>query len=135
MDENVYKIEGTKEWTFKESSYILSETDEHGVITYVNDTFCHIANYKREELIGQPHNIVRHPDMPRAAFKMLWDAIQSKGFWEGIVKNKRSDGEFYWVFATVIRQMRDGKAHYFSLRTKPTKSDVQKAEALYKTLD
>ncbi len=120
---------------FFDDLYILSETDERGFITYVNDTFCKIAKYSREELIGKPHNIVRHPDMPKVAFKMLWDAIQTKGFWRGIVKNLTKDGNYYWVDATVLRTKKsDGKIYYCSIRTKPQKSDVDDAIKLYKTL-
>lgn len=134
MDERVFRIEGSDEWSFEDSAFILSETDARGLITYVNETFCTIANYKKEELLGMPHNIVRHPDMPKAAFKMLWDAIQSKGFWTGIVKNQRSDGGYYWVFATVLRQYRNGEPYYFSLRTKPSQVAIKTAQELYATL-
>ena len=121
---------------FFDDLYILSETDEKGLITYVNETFCKVAKYSRDELIGKPHNIVRHPDMPRTAFKMLWDAITDKGFWRGIVKNATKDGNYYWVDATVLRTTKeDGKIYYCSIRTKPKKIDVENAIALYKTLD
>jgi aerotaxis receptor len=119
---------------FFDDLYILSETDDRGFITYVNDSFCKIAKFTRDELIGKPHNIVRHPDMPSVAFKMLWDSVQSKGFWRGIVKNSTKDGNYYWVEATVLRMHRDGKIYYCSIRVKPKEGDVKEAEKLYATL-
>ncbi len=116
--------------------YLLSETDEKGIVTYASDSFLKIANLRREELIGQPHNIVRHPDMPRAAFKSLWDSVQEKGFWTGYVKNARKGGGYYWVFATVLRRIdKSGKISYVSIRTKPSRDEIEKAIELYKTLD
>ena len=116
--------------------YLLSETDEKGIVEYANDSFLKIANYKMDELIGEPHNIVRHPDMPRVAFKSLWDDVQSKGFWTGIVKNARKGGGFYWVYATVLRSVdKNGNTKYVSIRVKPSREDIKNAEALYATLD
>ena len=116
--------------------YLLSETDEKGIVTYASDSFLKVANFTWDELVGQPHNVVRHPDMPRAAFKSLWDDAQSKGFWTGIVKNQVKGGGFYWVFATVLRS-RDtsGNIKYVSIRTKPSREEIKKAEELYATLD
>ncbi len=115
--------------------YLLSQTDEKGIITYVSQSFCKVAGYEEKELMGQPHNIVRHPDMPRTAFKMLWDAVQTKGFWTGIVKNAVKGGGYYWVYATVLRSVdKSGKISYVSIRTKPSREDIKKAEELYATL-
>jgi PAS domain S-box-containing protein len=83
-------------------SMVLSETDVYGTITFVNDKFCQVAKYKRDELIGKPHNIVRHPDMPKALFKLFWDTIQHGRVFQGIVKNKAKDGSHYWVHATIV---------------------------------
>ena len=89
----------------------------------------------RDGLGGQPHNVVRHPDMPRAAFKSLWDDVQSKGFWTGYVKNARKGGGHYWVFATVLRSVdKNGNTKYVSIRVKPSREDIKKAEELYATL-
>ena len=74
--------------------YLLSETDEKGIVTYASESFLRVAGWKEEDLVGQPHNVVRHPDMPRAAFKSLWDDAQGKGFWTGIVKNARKGGGY-----------------------------------------
>ena len=82
-------------------SSIVSKTDTKGIITFVNDKFCEISGYTKEELIGKPHNIVRHPDMPKSAFKNLWETIQSKKTWSGIVKNRTKRGNAYYVKATV----------------------------------
>ena len=123
---SVTKSENSEEWFFSSDQYILSETDEKGIIIYANDIFCEIAGYDIDELIGEPHNIVRHPDMPRMAFKSLWDDIQSKGFWTGIVKNLRKDGAYYWVHATVLRRIHsDGRATYLSVRRVPDRADVK----------
>ncbi|MDD2358036.1 MAG: sensor domain-containing diguanylate cyclase [Thiovulaceae bacterium] len=83
-------------------SNIVSKTNPKGVITYVNDKFCEISGYTRDELIGKPHNIIRHPDMPREAFKELWDTIKMKKSWNGIVTNMKKDGSQYIVDTTII---------------------------------
>ena len=116
--------------------YLLSETDEKGIVQYASDSFLKIANMTTDDIVGQPHNIVRHSDMPRAAFKSLWDDVQSKGFWTGYVKNQRKGGGFYWVYATVLRSVdRNGNTKYVSIRVKPSREDIQKAQELYATLD
>ena len=116
--------------------YLLSETDEKGIVEYASDSFLKIANMTRDDLIGQPHNVVRHPDMPRAAFKSLWDDVQSKGFWTGYVKNARKGGGHYWVYATVLRSVdKSENTKYVSIRIKPSREDIKKALELYATLD
>ena len=132
---SIKKDSKTEEWYFSSDQYILSETDEKGIIIYANDTFCEIAGYNIDELIGEPHNIVRHPDMPRVAFKGLWDDIQTKGFWTGIVKNLRKDGGYYWVHATALRMVHeDGKVTYLSVRRVPDRGDVEACIPLYAEL-
>ena len=132
----VYKGEGTDEWFFPQNSYILSETDSKGIIIYANEMFCKLAGYKLEELIGEPHNIVRHKDMPRIAFQGLWDDIQSKGFWTGIVKNVRKDRGYYWVHATALRRTNPstGEVTYLSVRRVPDRKDVEACIPLYREL-
>ena len=116
--------------------YLLSETDEKGIVEYASDSFLRVANMNEEDLIGQPHNVVRHPEMPRAAFKSLWDDVQSKGFWTGYVKNARKGGGFYWVYATVLKSVdKNGNTKYVSIRVKPSREDIKASEALYATLD
>lgn len=81
---------------------ITSETDLNGIITYVSKPFLDISGYKETELLGQPHNIVRHPDMPKEAFKDMWETIQAKKVWQGEVKNRKKDGGYYWVESIVF---------------------------------
>ena len=131
----VVKSENSDEWFFSSDQYILSETDEKGMIIYANDIFCEIAGYKIEELIDEPHNIIRHPDMPKIAFKGLWDDIKLKGFWTGIVKNLRKDGDCYWVHATVLRRVHsDGRITYLSVRRVPDRAEVEACIPLYAEL-
>ncbi len=132
---DIYKDAKTDEWHYPDSAYILSETDERGIIVYANELFCDIAGYRLEELLGQPHNIVRNPSMPRVAFKGLWNDVHTKGFWTGFVVNRRKDMGHYWVYATVLRRLdREGKARYLSIRTKPNRSNVEKYTKLYAEL-
>lgn len=118
-----------------ESAFLVSETDEHGFITFANDDFCEIAGYKREELLGKPHNIVRHPDMPKAAFKDLWDTVKSGKIWTGFVKNAVKGGGYYWVYATVYPMLNCNRQKgYISCRRMATKDEIEAAEKLYKTM-
>ena len=100
-----------------ENQLIVSRTDLNGVITYVNDTFAEISGYSVDELVGQHHNIVRHPDMPRSVFKELWATIRQGKMWKGYVKNLRKDGGYYWVFAEISGVYKDGVlVEYKSMR-------------------
>ena len=131
----VYKDNVSDEWYFPSDGYILSETDANGIIIYANELFCEMAGYTLDELIGEPHNIVRHPDMPRIAFKGLWDDVQSKGFWTGIVKNIRRDRGYYWVHATALRRVHsDGTITYLSVRRVPNREEVASCITLYAEL-
>jgi PAS domain S-box-containing protein len=97
---------------------IVSRTDLKGIITYANETFAFISGYSINELIGKAHNIVRHPDMPKAIFKELWKDLETKGSWNGVVKNKRKDEGFYWVYAEVSGVYKNGSlVEYKSIRT------------------
>lgn len=119
----------------REGETIVSTTDTRGVITHVNDTFVAISGFSREELLGAPQNIVRHPDMPAAAFKDLWDTVGTGSKWHGYVKNLRRDGGFYWVYATVIPNVRNGEiVGYTSVRRKPSPTKVAACIALYPTM-
>ena len=116
-------------------AFLVSETDEKGIIVFANDAFCKIAGYGIDELIGKPHNTVRHPDMPKAAFKELWETIKKGEVWTGYVKNKTKDGGFYWVFATVYPfASSDNTKGYISCRRKASKEEIKEAESLYKQL-
>lgn len=114
---------------------IVSETNEKGIITYANNDFCSIAGFSKEELIGKPHSLVRHQDMPKAAFEDLWKTVKAGKIWNGIVKNRTKNDGFYWVNATAYpSKTRNGEIRYISVRVKPTKEEIEKAEKLYKTM-
>ena len=113
-------------------SFLVSETDSKGVITFANEDFCKFAGYSLEEMIGKPHNIVRHPDMPKAAFADLWKTIKTGKRWRGFVKNLAKDGSYYWVYATVFPfKSCDGSSGYISCRRKISEMEAQKYSALY----
>ena len=114
---------------------LVSETDEKGLIKYANEDFCYFAEYPVEELEGKPHNIVRHPDMPKEAFKDLWDTVKRGNIWRGFVKNSTKNGNFYWVYATVFPYTNsDGEKGFLSVRKMATKAETQKYDALYKDM-
>lgn len=96
---------------------LFSETDKHGRITFANDAFCEVSQYSRPELIGRPHNIIRHPEMPSKLFEHLWATIQRGQVFHGVIKNRAKDGTSYWVNAT-IKQMvsRDNVITYSAIR-------------------
>ena len=124
-----------KETILTEDAFLVSETDSKGNIIFVNDEFCKVAGYSREELLGNPHNIVRHKDMPKAAFKDLWETVKSGSVWEGYVKNATKDGGFYWVFATIYPYNNSNDEQcYMSCRRKPSRDDITQVEALYKKM-
>lgn len=121
-----------QETVLDEYAFLVSETNEKGIISFANDDFCKIAEYELEELMGQPHSMVRHPDMPSKAFKSLWDTVQRGETWTGYVKNATKSGGYYWVFATVYPfESCDGTKGYLSCRRKPSKEEISAAEALY----
>ena len=125
----------SKEIILDEYAFLVSETDEKGIITFASDHFCEIAGYHVDELIGKPHNIVRHKDMPKAAFKDLWDTVKDGKVWTGYVKNATKNGDFYWVFATVYPTITtEGSKGYLSCRRKATRKEIERSENLYKTL-
>jgi aerotaxis receptor len=135
-DYGIYQDKNTKEWFFSDTVYMLSQTDEKGFIIYANDVFCKIAQYEKDELIGKPHNIIRHPDVPKTVFKTIWDSIQGKGFFEGVIKNRSKDGAYYWVYASILRNTdKKGIVTYLSVRQRPTREQIKEAQALYATLD
>ena len=124
-----------KEIKLHKNTMIVSETDEKGVIVYANNDFCDIAGFSKNELIGKAHSMVRHEDMPKAAFEDLWKTIQNGRIWNGIVKNKTKNGNFYWVNATAYpSKTKDGKLRYISIRVCPTNQEIEQAKILYATM-
>jgi aerotaxis receptor len=124
------------EITFKDSEQLVSITDLDGRITYANTEFCEIAGYSLEELIGQHHNIVRHPSMPKAAFGDLWAKLKAGDSWRGMVKNRCKNGQFYWVDAYVTPLYENNKVTgYQSVRTCPTTAQKKKAQNYYDQLN
>ena len=121
-----------KEQTFGDDIAIISHTDDAGRINFVNDDFVAISGFSSDELIGQSHNIVRHPDMPVEAFEDFWGALKENRPWVGLVKNRCKNGDFYWVEAHAAPIVQDGKTvGYMSVRRKAQRDRIQAAEAAY----
>ena len=117
---------------YPDGKLIVSRTDLDGVLTHVNDAFVEISGYDVDELIGKQHYILRHPDMPKAAYKDLWVTAESGQKWHGYVKNLCKDGSHYWVYATVVPNVRRGETvGYTSVRRKPSRSKIDAAIAQY----
>jgi len=120
------------EYVLAESETIVSKTDLNGNVTYVNRDFIQISGFSEEELLGAPQNIVRHPDMPAAAFAELWATLKAGQAWTGLVKNRCKNGNYYWVEANAAPYYENGKVvGYTSVRTKPRRSQIDAASALY----
>jgi len=121
---------------FFEPAVIISETDAKGRITYVNRKLAEISGYDKKELIGKPHNILRHPDMPKAVFKDMWNTIKAGKEWSGLIKNLRKDGQFYWVqqFTKPIFDKEGAIIGYIAARKIPSRVDVEKIEERYKQM-
>jgi aerotaxis receptor len=121
-----------REVHFPPNTYLVSRTDLKGIITYANDAFVEISGFSRDELIGKNHNLVRHPEMPEAAFKDLWATVKSGLPWRGMVKNRCKNGDYYWVEAFVVPLKKDGQIiGYMSVRTPANASKRSAAEAAY----
>ncbi|MFM5580250.1 methyl-accepting chemotaxis protein [Aeromonas veronii] len=120
---------------FADDIQLVSTTDLKGDITYANPAFCQVAGYRLEDMLGQHHNLVRHPDMPKAAFADLWAHLQAGKPWRGMVKNRCKDGRYYWVDAYVTPIYEDGKmVGYQSVRCRPAAEHKARASQMYKTL-
>ncbi len=122
----------TQEYAFPQGETLVSTTDLKGRIIYCNPMFIEVSGYEREDLLGQPHNMIRHPDMPEEAFRDMWDTISSGLPWSAAVKNRRKNGDFYWVMANVTPLMEAGRpVGYMSVRTEATRAQIQASDALY----
>lgn len=121
------------EVSLSDHEFIVSKTDQKGLVTYVNRIFMSISGYPEYDLLGKQHNIIRHPDMPRGAFKLLWDTLQQGEEFFGYVKNLCKDGSYYWVFANitpdydVTGQLRG----YYSVRRKPSRHAINTIIPIY----
>jgi aerotaxis receptor len=124
-----------KEYFFDEN-IIISQTDLKGVITYANRIFCKVSGYEKKELIGKPHNLLRHPDMPKKVFKKMWETIQSGQAWNGLVKNLRKDGLFYWVETEIlpIKNSDEQITGYIAARKSASRKDIQENEEIYRKM-
>ena len=124
-----------KETILDEYAFLVSETDEKGIIKFANNDFCQIAEYSLDELMGKPHNMVRHKDMPKIAFKDLWGTVKKGDIWTGYVKNATKNGGYYWVYATVYPfESCDGSMGYLSCRKKASTEEIEIHEKLYENL-
>ncbi|ONR66623.1 methyl-accepting chemotaxis protein, partial [Burkholderia cenocepacia] len=122
-----------QEFDFPDDVTLMSTTDADSIITYANTTFAQVSGFSNEELVGQPHNVVRHPDMPKEAFADMWATLRRGEPWTALVKNRRKNGDHYWVRANAIPVMRNGAPQgYMSVRTKAPHDETQAAEALYR---
>jgi aerotaxis receptor len=121
-----------REYPFPAGKILVSKTDLKGVITYANDAFIEVSGFTEQDLIGRAHNIVRHPSMPPAAFQELWDTVRAGKPWRRVVKNRRKNGDHYWVEATVVPVRKNNQTvGYMSVRKAPSREQIQAAEALY----
>ncbi|MCU7373622.1 methyl-accepting chemotaxis protein [Paucibacter sp. O1-1] len=125
-----------REYPFPRGETLVSTTDLQGRIVYCNAAFVTVSGYEHQEILGQPHNMIRHPDMPPEAFRDLWETIQSGQPWSAMVKNRRKDGDHYWVQANVtpIMDERGQPSGFMSVRTEPDRQAIEAAEALYARL-
>ncbi|QLK39963.1 PAS domain-containing methyl-accepting chemotaxis protein [Citrobacter sp. 172116965] len=115
---------------------LMSTTDLQSYITHANDTFVQVSGYQLNELLDKPHNLVRHPDMPKAAFADMWYTLKQGEPWSGIVKNRRKNGDHYWVRANAVPMVREGRVTgYMSIRTRATDEEIAAVEPLYKALN
>lgn len=123
------------EQTFPDHQRLISATDVHSHITYCNAEFAAMSGFALDELIGSTHNLVRHPDMPASVFELMWRYLKAGKSWMGVVKNRCKNGNYYWVSAYVTPILEDGRVvGYESVRVKPTREQVARAEALYARL-
>ncbi|MFZ4624543.1 MAG: methyl-accepting chemotaxis protein [Rhodoferax sp.] len=124
-----------REYQFPAHETLLSTTDTSSHISYANAAFIRVSGFSREEIAGQPHNMVRHPDMPAEAFADMWRSLKDGQSWRALVKNRRQDGDHYWVCANAAPMRRNGQlVGYLSVRTQPARAEVDATEALYRRI-
>ena len=124
-----------QETILNENGFLVTETNAKGIIIFANEEFAKVAEFTKEELIDQAHNIVRHLDMPKAAFTDLWSTIKKGEVWQGYVKNRTKSDGFYWVFATIYPfKDKEGNQCYLSVRRKPDNEKLKKQIEIYKTM-
>lgn len=130
-------IPNSTEIVMRDDDFIVTKTDTVGKLTYCNPIFIEFSGFTERELLGQQHNIVRHPDMPRAVFALLWQTIRNGEEFMGYVKNISKSGSYYWVFATVTPSFKTNRNEiigYFSVRRKPDKTKLNIVEVLYRDM-
>ena len=136
-------VEATFEEEGLDARALITRTDTKGIITFASKAYRDMTKYSKDELIGKPHSIVRHPLMPEAAFRDMWDTIQRGEHWEGMVRNLRKDGKYYWVIVQVdpideygntIYNQPEKIAGYVAVRREPTREEVAQADKLYRQM-
>jgi aerotaxis receptor len=122
-----------REYELPDGATLMSTTDAQSHITYANAVFIEASGFSHPEVMGQPHNLVRHPDMPKEAFADMWATLKGGEPWTALVKNRRKNGDHYWVRANATPVIRQGQVTgYMSVRTKPTRAEIEAAESLYR---
>ncbi len=120
-----------EQYTFLDG-VVISETDLKGIITFSNRKFCEISGYTKSELLGENHSILRHPDIPKAVYKDLWDTIQKGEIWTGTIKNIRKDGRYYWVYSHISPVRKGDKiVGYIAARKQASPMEIEEAEEAY----
>ena len=134
--QKIVKPEPVDQEVLFDGGVMITETDTAGIITYANRKFREMTVYTKEELIGSPHSINRHPDMPKAAFKQMWETIKRGEMWEGYVKNMRKDGKYYWVIVWIKPKFdKEGNiVGYIAGRKVPDRQMIEKAQRQYKEM-
>jgi aerotaxis receptor len=124
-----------REFDYDDDVTLMSMTDTQSYVTYANSAFIEVSGFERDELIGKPHNLVRHPDMPKEAFADMWRTLKEGQSWSALVKNRRKNGDHYWVRANATPVHRNNQlVGYMSVRTKPSRHEIEAAEALYRDM-
>lgn len=120
----------------RDDDFIVSKTNKKGQITYGNRIFMEFSGYREQDILGQPHNIIRHPDMPRAVFRLMWETLQQGREFFGLVKNRSRGGEFYWTFAHVTPSYgtHDDLLGYYSVRRCPKRSSIDTIQPVYEQM-